>query len=71
MTESHGITRNHTEVTRRVICGDGYAVTVHTPVRTPDEQAAYLAGIDGAIRRAFAGWKLRRPAETEETEEIV
>lgn len=51
-------------VTRRVDCG-GHAVTVHTPVRTPEEQSAYLAGIDAAIRRAFAGWKL---AETEETE---
>lgn len=55
--------------TRRVDCG-GYAVTVHTPVRTPDEQAAYLERVDAAIRRAFAGWKLRRPAaETEDLKE--
>lgn len=72
MTESHGIARNRTEVTRRVICGGRHAVTVHAPVRTPDEQAAYLERVDAAIRRAFTGWKLRRPAaETEEMEEIV
>lgn len=46
-------------VTRRVDCG-GHTVIVHTPIRTEAEKAAYLAGIDRAIRRAFAGWKLRR-----------
>ncbi len=55
-------------VTRRVDCG-GHGVTVHTPIRTAEEQAAYLERVDAAIRRAFAGWKLRRPAAEDDLKE--
>lgn len=36
----------------------GRRVTVHAPNRTEAEQAAYLARLDAAIRRACPGWRL-------------
>lgn len=38
--------------------GDG-VVRTHIPRRTPEEQAAFLRGVDKAIRGAFPGWRLR------------
>lgn len=43
--------------TTAIECG-GRRVTVHAPKRTEAEQAAYLARLDAAIRRACPGWRL-------------
>lgn len=38
----------------------GGVVRTHVPRRTPEERAAFLRGIDRAIRGAFPGWRLKQ-----------
>lgn len=38
----------------------GGIVQIHVPRRTPDEEAAFLDGVDAAIRAYCPAWRLKR-----------
>lgn len=45
--------------------GVGMTFVVHKD-RTPEEKAAWLDGIDRAVRNVLPGWRLKRPVKTRE-----